>query len=153
MRRRTITIADPQRRHCSLGRWLNAGRTGGGMPGVLGAIARGLSPMRNSVSRWRVLLEWLSSRDRVLYVFVVMALSTGARRAQLLGLRWESVDLERNRVAFVAGWVEGSDGPVLAATKTGRRHQVQIDPVTTALLERLGDGAGVRGSCSAMTMA
>ena len=61
MRRRTITIADPQNRHCNLGRSLNGGCVDGcmpGMPGVPGAIALGLSPihpMRNSVSRWRCL--------------------------------------------------------------------------------------------------
>ena len=64
LRRRTITIAAPQQRHCNLGRSLNGGcKDGGcvdgGMPGVQGAMqadaALGLSPMRNSVSRWRCL--------------------------------------------------------------------------------------------------
>ncbi len=56
MRRRTITIAAPQHRHCSLGRSLNAGCVDGRMPAVLGAIALDLHPMhpmRNSASRWR----------------------------------------------------------------------------------------------------
>ena len=55
IRRRTITIADPQHRHCSLGRSLKGGCVDGCMPGVHGAIALGLSPIRNSVSRWRCL--------------------------------------------------------------------------------------------------
>ena len=59
MRRRTITIADPQHRHFSLGRSLKCGCVDGCMPGVQGAMqadaALGLSPMRNSVSRWRCL--------------------------------------------------------------------------------------------------
>ena len=65
MRRRTITIADPQHRHVSLGRSLKGGCMdggcvdAGGVPGVPGAMpadaALGLSPMRNSVSRWRCL--------------------------------------------------------------------------------------------------
>ena len=65
MRRRTITIAAPQHRHVSLGRSLKGGcmdggcADGGGMPGVPGAMqadaALGLSPMRNSISRWRCL--------------------------------------------------------------------------------------------------
>ena len=60
MRRRTITIAEPQHRHCSLGRSLKGGCTDDGcaegcMPDVQSAIALGLSPMRNSVSRWRCL--------------------------------------------------------------------------------------------------
>ncbi len=47
MRRRTITIAAPQQRHCSLGRSLNAGRTSAGQ----GSVALGLSPRRSSASR------------------------------------------------------------------------------------------------------
>ena len=55
IRRRTITIADPQHRHRSLGRSLNRGCVEGCMPVVHGAIALGLSPIRNSVSRCRCL--------------------------------------------------------------------------------------------------
>ncbi len=40
------------------------------------------------------------------------------------------------RVAFVGGWVEGPNGPVLSDTKTSRRHQVQVDAVTLALLAK-----------------
>ena len=65
MRRRTITIGEPQQRHCSLGRSLNAGCVEGCMPGVQGAITLGLSPMRNSVSRWRCLqLGWSKPKLR-----------------------------------------------------------------------------------------
>ena len=59
MRRRTMTIAAPQHRHCNLGRSLNGGCiddcVDGFMPSVQAADALGLSPMRNSVSRWRCL--------------------------------------------------------------------------------------------------
>ena len=60
MRRRTISITAPQHRHVSLGRSLKGGGVdAGGMPGVPGAMqadaALGLSPMRNSASRWRCL--------------------------------------------------------------------------------------------------
>ena len=55
MRRRTITIAAPQHRHRSLRRSLNGAGVEGCMPGVHGAIALGLSPIRNSVSRCRCL--------------------------------------------------------------------------------------------------
>jgi integrase len=58
---------------------------------------------------------------------VTLAAFTGARRAQLLGLRWRNIDLEAGRVSFSAGWVEGPGGPVLAATKTKRCHVVDLD--------------------------
>ena len=66
-------------------------------------------------------------------------MSTGARRAQLLAVKWDNVDLARGRVAFVGGWVEGPTGPVLSDTKTSRRHQVQVDSVTLALLANRAD--------------
>lgn len=88
-----------------------------------------------------VLIGWLAEHDLLLRLFVAVAVSTGARRAQLLAVRWENIDLVRGRVAFVGGWVEGPNGPVLSDTKTSRRHQVQIDPVTVGLLrQRFGDG-------------
>ncbi len=43
----------------------------------------------------RLLEACQGSRDTRLYPLVVLALSTGARRGELLGLRWADVDLER----------------------------------------------------------
>jgi integrase len=74
---------------------------------------------------------------------LVLAATTGARRAQLLGLRWHNVHLAARRVSFTAGWVEGPDGPVLSATKTKRRHVVDLDPAT---FDVLVDLAAQRGS-------
>ena len=69
MRRRTITISDPQQRHCSLGRSLNGGCVDGCadgcMPAGPGTIAPGLRPMRNSANRWRCLqLGWSKPKLR-----------------------------------------------------------------------------------------
>ena len=87
------------------------------------------------------LIGWLAEHDELLHLFVAVAVSTGARRAQLLAVRWDNIDLARGRVAFVGGWVEGPNGPVLSDTKTSRRHQVQVDEVTLALLAtRAGSG-------------
>ena len=87
------------------------------------------------------LIGWLAERDELLHLFVAVAVSTGVRRAQLLAVRWDNTDLARGRVAFVGGWVEGPNGPVLSDTKTSRRHQVQVDQVTLALLAtRAGNG-------------
>jgi integrase len=43
------------------------------------------------------------------------------------------------RISFCAGWVEGPDGPVSAATKTKRRHNVDLDADTYTLLATLAD--------------
>ena len=95
---------------------------------------RQIEPCPPTPAEVAALMGWLAKHDPVLQLFVAVAASTGARRAQVLGLRWGNIDLDRCRVSFTAGWVEGPDGPVLADTKTSRRHQVQIDPVTAGLL-------------------
>jgi integrase len=80
------------------------------------------------------LLDHVADRDTQLYVLLVLAAFTGARRAQLLGLRWHNVEFDTRRLSFRAGWVEGPQGPVLAATKTKRSHVVDLDPSTFAVL-------------------
>jgi integrase len=42
------------------------------------------------------------------------------------------------RVAFRSGWVEGPDGPTLAATKSKRAHNVDLDRDTFRALVELG---------------
>ncbi|HEX6420508.1 MAG TPA: hypothetical protein VFZ77_18550, partial [Acidimicrobiales bacterium] len=89
-------------------------------------------------------LARIEARDELLHLFVTLAAVTGARRAQLLGLRWHNVQIDAQRVSFCAGWVDGPDGPVLTATKTRRRHCVDLDPTTCALLARHADDCGGR---------
>jgi integrase len=105
----------------------------------------------------RALLEHVAARDRQFHTLLVLAAFTGARRAQLLGLRWHNVHLATKRVSFSAGWVEGPDGPVLTATKTKRRHVVDLDPATVSVLVDLAPPAaatpGQRLSSSATTVA
>jgi integrase len=64
----------------------------------------------------RTLLEHIEARDEQLHLLVTLAAVTGARRAQLLGLRWHNVQIDAQSVSFCAGWVEGPDGPVLTET-------------------------------------
>jgi integrase len=92
----------------------------------------------------RALLDHVATRDPQLHLLLVLAAFTGARRAQLLGLRWHNVHLDTGRVSFCAGWVEGPHGPVLAPTKTKRGHVVDLDPDTLALLADHADRTAVR---------
>jgi integrase len=82
----------------------------------------------------QVLLRRVATRDPQLHTFLVLASVTGARRAQLLGLRWHNVDTRSYRLSFCDGWVEGPNGHVLATTKTRRRHVVDLDPDSFAVL-------------------
>ncbi len=65
------------------------------------------------------------SEYRPLYLIVMLALTTGMRRGELLGLHWQDVDLDR-RVA------------VLHNTKNGDRRSVPIVPEVAALLREHG---------------
>jgi integrase len=87
----------------------------------------------------RILLKYLADGDPALHTFVTLAAFTGGRRAQLLALRWRNVDLDAGRLSFTGGWVEGPDGPVLAATKTKRRHAVDLDPASVEVLAAHAD--------------
>jgi integrase len=92
----------------------------------------------------RALLDHVAERDPQMHVLLVLAAVTGARRAQLLGLRWRNVHWDGCRVSFCGGWVEGPDGPVLAATKSKRRHVVDLDPASFAVLAAHAKRAGAR---------
>ncbi len=65
------------------------------------------------------------SEYRPLYLIVMLALTTGMRRGELLGLHWQDVDLDR-RVA------------VLHNTKNGDRRSVPIVPEVATLLREHG---------------
>ncbi len=76
------------------------------------------------------LLDYIEPRDRMYHALVLLAATTGARRAQLLGLKWEQVHREVMRVAFCRGWVQGTVGSTEAPTKTKGRHSVDISTLT-----------------------
>jgi integrase len=63
-----------------------------------------------------VLLEWARRQDPPLLCYLRLAVSTGARRSQLLALRWGDIDVERAAIAFTRALVEGPDGPELRST-------------------------------------
>jgi integrase len=96
------------------------------------SVAPELSPP--TPQELRALLDHVAERDLALHALLVTAAFTGARRAQLLGLRWRNVDLDHGRLSFTAGWVEGPNGPVLSATKTKRRHVVDLDVGSASVL-------------------
>lgn len=80
------------------------------------------------------LLAFAERTDPTLAVFLRLAATTGARRSQLLGLRWSDVDLDHGALAFTRALIEGPTGPVLTATKTRRAYRVELDQASTAAL-------------------
>jgi integrase len=81
-----------------------------------------------------VLLESVRERTPALYTYLRLAVSTGARRSQLLALRWAEVDESHCAVAFTRALVEGPAGPVMRATKTHRTYRVELDRHTLDVL-------------------
>ena len=72
-----------------------------------------------------------------LYPIWYVALMTGMRRGEILGLRWRDTDLERGRLRLVRQLRVVRHVPELSELKTDRsRRQVSIDPETAALLRR-----------------
>jgi len=85
--------------------------------------------------RQRLLAACQASRNPWLHLLVLLALTTGCRRGELFGLRWEAVDLERGLLR-------------LAATKNGDRRPVPVPMLALEPLRAwgLGQPAAAPGS-------
>ncbi|MFZ8999546.1 MAG: tyrosine-type recombinase/integrase, partial [Ilumatobacteraceae bacterium] len=66
--------------------------------------------------------------------YLMLAAATGARRSELIALRWTDVDLERGTVSIERGIVSGPDGLVEKGTKTHSSRRVSLDAGTAAAL-------------------
>lgn len=62
--------------------------------------------------------------------YLRLAVSTGARRSQLLALRWADIDFDRAVIGFTRALIEGPNGPVLRPTKNRRSYGVALDAVS-----------------------
>lgn len=77
--------------------------------------------------RVRLLAACKAARWPRLYVLVLMALTTGARKGELLGLRWADIDFDRAEA-------------LLAATKNGDQRVLPLVPAVVAELQRFKAG-------------
>ncbi|MCH8983857.1 MAG: site-specific integrase [Acidobacteria bacterium] len=84
------------------------------------------------------LRQFLShTKTHRLHAAWLLLCNTGVRRSELLGLRWESVDWDNNRVAIVDTVVPVDNKPTLriGETKSRRsRRVIALDPETIAVL-------------------
>lgn len=70
-----------------------------------------------------------------LNLYLRLSALTGARRGQLVALRWSDIDLDEATIRFTHALVDvPGKGSVLKATKTGARYPVAIDPRTVDAL-------------------
>lgn len=71
-----------------------------------------------------------AAKDTRLYWPVLLAVSTGMRRGELLALRWSSVDLDRSRLSVCEALEETRDGLAFKQPKTARsRRTVELPTV------------------------
>jgi integrase len=84
--------------------------------------------------------------DPELATFVVLAASTGARRGELIALRWGDVDFERDLVSIERGIVLVDGELIEQGTKTHQARRVTLDDRTRATLhahkDRMASTAG-----------
>lgn len=74
------------------------------------------------------------AEDHRLYPFLHTAAFTGARRGELLNLRWRDVDLTIGSIAITGSVSVVAGQRVLGTTKTGRSRNVGIDASTVTVL-------------------
>jgi integrase len=79
------------------------------------------------------LLESVAESDTALHLYLTLAATTGARRGQLLALRWIDVDLVVGALSIQRAVVEGPDGRVLVPTKMRRSYRVSLDEASLGL--------------------
>jgi integrase len=126
--------------------WLNPA-SAASPPRVPPAEVRPPSP--DQVQR---LLSHVEQRDPDFATYLWLAASTGARRSQLLGLRWTEVDVCHGAIGFARAYVEGPTGPVLRATKTHRNYRVAIDEATVDRLVEHRRRADARARSSGVAL-
>ena len=92
-------------------------------------------------SRSARLLDIVRGEDIDFFTYLHLAVIAGARRSQLLAVRWSDVDFRHAAIGFCRAPVDGPSGPVLRATKNRRTYRVALDPTSVELLLAHRDGA------------
>ena len=89
-----------------------------------------------SESEARTFLDVASEAGDRFEPLYVLAITTGLRRGELLGLRWDDADLERGTLRVGRALVREGGRHTLGETKTRRgRRQVNLTPRTVAALK------------------
>jgi integrase len=76
-------------------------------------------------------------RGERLEALFVLAVHTGMRQGELLGLKWEDVDLEAGTLQVQRALAQTNDGPVLAAPKSAKsRRRIKLTGASVEALKR-----------------
>jgi integrase len=82
-------------------------------------------------------LETAKARAKWLYPILVFAASTGARRGEMLALRWSDIDMRRGLVRITKSLEQTRKGLRLKPTKTGLSRIVPVPKSVVSMLEQL----------------
>ena len=66
--------------------------------------------------------------------YILLAAATGARRSELIALRWADLDIDKGSVWIARGIVLGFNGLVEKDTKTHAARRLALDPTTVAAM-------------------
>jgi len=83
------------------------------------------------------LLNAAAAADEELAVFLWLAVTSGARRGELVALRWTDVDLDRGLLPFASSYVVRGGQHRLKGTKTDDERWLSVDTLTVQVLETL----------------
>lgn len=64
------------------------------------SLPKGRARFLDDVERITLLHECQSSKNPYLYIIVILAISTGMRRSEILNLTWNDIDFERERIVL-----------------------------------------------------
>ena len=65
-----------------------------------------------------------------------LALDSGARKAELCGLKWSEVDMERQSISIVRQLVKVRDEPLFGPPKNGKSRTILLDEMTIQFLRK-----------------
>lgn len=86
-------------------------------------LPKGRTRFLDDDERVRILKECQSSMNPYLYTIVILAISTGMRRAEILNLTWQDIDFERERIILR----ETKNGEVRVLPLVGLAQQILRD--------------------------
>ena len=84
---------------------------------------------------------------------LVVAVTTGARRGELCGLRWTDIDLERGTLDIVRAIVLVNSTPQVMPTKSRRPRRIALDPLTATELAAHRARAEQHATAAGVTLA
>jgi len=112
-----------------------------GLGDLMKRVGRRTATESSTIDAWSrveiaTLLELAEQHEPRFYPALAFLFSTGVRRGELLGLKWEDIDFERQRIHIRRAFVRGN----LTTPKSGRGRFIAMPPnLGSQLLDLLGE--------------